>query len=100
MTMLSRQDWHPADIIAAVKKRKTSLAALSRANGLCSSTLANALNRPWPKGEQIIAQAIGVSAAQIWPSRYFDEQGQYQDRSQLIRVRRRGPTKRRTTQGT
>lgn len=34
------------------------------------TTLTNALARPWPKGERIIAQAIGVSPAEIWPSRY------------------------------
>ncbi|MCO9809335.1 helix-turn-helix domain-containing protein, partial [Salmonella enterica subsp. enterica serovar Mbandaka] len=39
------QDWHPADIIAALKKRGTSLSALSRQAGLASSTLANALIR-------------------------------------------------------
>lgn len=27
---MTQQDWHPADIIAALKKRGTSLAALSR----------------------------------------------------------------------
>ncbi|WP_233968933.1 helix-turn-helix domain-containing protein [Pectobacterium polaris] len=52
-----RMDWHPADIIAALRKRKTTLAAVSREAGLSSSTLANALNRPWP-------------------NRYFDSQGQ------------------------
>ncbi|MEA6564026.1 cell morphology transcriptional regulator XreR2, partial [Salmonella enterica subsp. enterica serovar Muenster] len=35
-------DWHPADIIAALKKRGTSLAAVSRNAGLASSTLTNA----------------------------------------------------------
>lgn len=44
-------DWHPADIIAGLRKKRTSLAALSRQSGLSSSTLANALSRPWPKGE-------------------------------------------------
>ncbi len=48
-------DWHPADIVAALRKKGTSLAALSRASGLGSSTLANALTRPWPKGEYLIA---------------------------------------------
>jgi lambda repressor-like predicted transcriptional regulator len=50
-------DWHPADIIAGLRKKGTSLAAESRRNGLSSSTLANALTRPWPKGELIIARA-------------------------------------------
>ena len=69
-------DWHPADIIAALHKRNTTLAALSRASGLSSSTLANALVRPWPKGELIIAELLGISACEIWLSRYFDSQGQ------------------------
>ena len=63
-------DWHRADIIAALKKKGTSVSALSRENGLASSTLGNALRFPWPKVEQIIAGAIGVDASEIWPSRY------------------------------
>ena len=43
-------DWHPADIIAALRKQGTTLAAVSRKARLSSSTLANALSRPWPKG--------------------------------------------------
>ncbi len=39
-------DWHPADIVAGLRKRGTSLAAESRRHGLSSSTLANALTRP------------------------------------------------------
>lgn len=66
------EDWHSADIIAALHKRGTSLAALSREAGLSSSTLANALSRPWPKGEWLIADAINVHPAVIWPSRYYE----------------------------
>ncbi|WP_312119204.1 helix-turn-helix domain-containing protein [Pantoea vagans] len=66
------EDWHPADIIAALHKRGMTLAALSRAAGLSSSTLANALTRPWPKGECLIADAIQVHPSEIWPSRYYD----------------------------
>lgn len=68
------EDWHPADIIAALRRRGTTLAALSRQAGLSSSTLANALSRPWPKGEWLIADAIDVHPAEIWPSRYYDPQ--------------------------
>lgn len=67
---MTQQDWHPADIIAALKKRGTSLAAVSRNAGLASSTLTNALNRHWPKGERLIAEALGVAPEKIWPSRY------------------------------
>jgi len=73
-TFLPFQDWHTADIIAALHKKGTSLAAESRAAGLSSSTLANALTRPWAKGELLISKAIGVPAEIIWPSRYFDAQ--------------------------
>lgn len=81
-----KTDWHPADIIAELRKRRTSLAAVSRAAGLSSSTLANTLSRPWPKGEWLIADAIGVHPAEIWPSRYYDPQTDKMiDRKQLIR---------------
>ncbi|EAA5369860.1 helix-turn-helix domain-containing protein [Salmonella enterica] len=68
---MMQPDWHPADIIAGLKKRGTSLAAISRRSGLASSTLANALNRRWPKGERLIADALGVAPEKIWPSRYL-----------------------------
>ncbi|WP_165470706.1 helix-turn-helix domain-containing protein, partial [Klebsiella pneumoniae] len=55
---MMRQDWHSADIIAALKKRGMSLAAVSRHAGLASSTLANALTRHCPKGERLIAEAL------------------------------------------
>lgn len=70
-----KSDWHPADIIAGLRKQRTTLAALSRSYGLSSSTLANALTRPWPKGEMIIADALGKPANEIWPSRYFAADG-------------------------
>lgn len=51
--IMMQPDWHSADIIAALKKRGTSLSAVSRNSGLASSTLANALTRRWPKGEYV-----------------------------------------------
>ena len=67
---MMQSDWHPADIIAGLKKRGTSLSALSRQAGLASSTLANTLTRRWPKGERLIAEALEVAPEKIWPSRY------------------------------
>lgn len=69
----SFDDWHTADIIAALKKRGLTLSGLSRQSGLSSSTLSNALARPWTKGEMIIARAIGVKPEEIWPSRYINK---------------------------
>jgi len=83
--MTKRQDMHSADIIAAIKKRKTSLAALSREVGLSSGTLANALKKPWPKGEFIIAAALDMHPSEIWPSRYYDQRGYLLPRENLIR---------------
>ena len=67
---MMQPDWHPADIIAGLRKKGTSLAEVSRRAGLASSTLANALIRHWPKGERLIAEALGIAPEQIWPSRY------------------------------
>ena len=35
-----------------------------------SPALANTLTRRWPKGERLIAEALGIAPEQIWPSRY------------------------------
>lgn len=70
------QDWHSADIIAALKKRGLTLSGLSRQSGLSSSTLSNTLVRPWTKGEMIIAQAIDLTPEEIWPSRYINKNTQ------------------------
>ncbi|WP_416260765.1 helix-turn-helix domain-containing protein [Gibbsiella quercinecans] len=74
------QDWHPADIIAGLRKKGTTLAAVSREAGLASSTLANTLTRHWPKGERLIAEALHKRPEEIWPSRYNSGQHQqYRD---------------------
>jgi Ner family transcriptional regulator len=65
------EDWHRADIIAALKKAGWSLRRLATYHGYASpTTLGHALSRPWPKGERIVAEAIGADPADIWPSRY------------------------------
>lgn len=64
------EDWHQADIIAELKKKGTSMSALSEAKGYSRHTLRNAIHRPYPKAERIIAEAIGVTPEDIWPSRY------------------------------
>jgi Ner family transcriptional regulator len=64
------QDWHAEDIKAAVRKRGITLSQLSRDAGLKPDTLRNVFRYHWPKGELIVAAAIGVEPATIWPSRY------------------------------
>ncbi|KIX29362.1 Nlp family transcriptional regulator [Mannheimia haemolytica] len=65
------EDWHRADIIAALHKAGWSLRQLSLQHGYSqASTLKNALDRPWLKSERIIAEAIGVPAEEIWAARF------------------------------
>ncbi len=65
-----KQDWHAADIVAAVRKTGNSLQRLSRENHLADSTLGQALYRPYPKCEAIIASYLNTTPQVIWPSRY------------------------------
>lgn len=67
----SQKDWHSADVVCALRKAGWSLARLSAHHGYASrSTLVHALHRKWPKGERLIADALGVTPQSIWPSRY------------------------------
>jgi Ner family transcriptional regulator len=69
----SLEDWHRADIVCALHKAGWSLRRLSTHHGYADpGTLTNALNGSWPKGERIIAAAIGVPAREIWPSRFAE----------------------------
>ena len=64
------QDWHRADIVAAFRKRNTTLAHYSRNQGYTSTWLAQATGRPYPRAERVIAEFLGVTPQTIWPSRY------------------------------
>ena len=68
--MTKSQDWHPEDIKAAIRKRGITTSQLSRSNGLAESTLRNVFRHHWPKGEKIIAEFLGLTPRDIWPSRY------------------------------
>jgi len=68
--MTNKQDWHSADIVAALRKTGVSVRALSIANGYQPNTLKAALKKAYPNGERIIADALGRHPMEIWPSRY------------------------------
>lgn len=68
----AQQDWHVADIKAALEKAGWTLRRLSVRHGLAPTSLREALRRTWPNGERIIASAIGVAPETIWPSRYTE----------------------------
>jgi len=69
----SHSDWHPADIVAALRKAGWSLRRLSLHYELNPGTLKRALSDPYPNGERLIALAIGIKPEEIWPSRYDSE---------------------------
>ncbi|EEJ8284718.1 DNA-binding protein [Salmonella enterica] len=67
---VTRKDWHPGQIVGEVRAQGLSLRKLSRRAGLAQDTLKNALYRHCPRYERIIADAIGKTPEEIWPSRY------------------------------
>lgn len=70
----STQDWHKADIVAAVHKAGWTLKGLSLHHGYSNkNSLSCALQRKWPKAERLIAECIGIEPQTIWPSRYQEK---------------------------
>lgn len=70
----SREDWHPADIVAALHKRGLTLRDIARQHGLKdSSTLSKAMIQSYPAGERRLAEAAGVSVQEMFPSRYYSD---------------------------
>jgi Ner family transcriptional regulator len=62
-------DMHPADIVAALRKRGWPLRKLSLYNGMHPKPLGAALHRSYPNVESLIALAIGVRPEKISPAR-------------------------------
>ena len=69
-----REPWHPQDIIAAVRKRGSSLQRLGRERGFGLGVLNRATTKRFPRAHQIIAEFIGVPRQEIWPQ-FYDETG-------------------------
>lgn len=63
-------DWHPADVVAALRKRGTSLRKVAHANGY--THIQAVLTRPWWMVEQLVAKTLAMRPEQIWPSRYAE----------------------------
>ncbi len=77
-----RSDWHPADVLAALKKRGHSLAGLSVSNGYHPTAAGKALKQAWPAMERLLAEALGLTPQEIWPSRY-DADGRPRPRTKM-----------------
>lgn len=75
------EDWHPADVVAALHKRRVSLRALVTGHGYHESAGGKALRRSWPAVERIIAAELGRQPAELWPSRYYADGTAKRERS-------------------
>lgn len=69
-----RKNWHRIDIVAALHKAGLTMRELSVQAGLKPDSLKNALARPYPRGERIIASALSLKPEDIWPERYSNQQ--------------------------
>ncbi len=63
------EDWHRADILAELRKKGWSLRSLAAEGGVSYNTLKTVLDKPYPKMERLIANAIGVAPEIIWAGR-------------------------------
>jgi Ner family transcriptional regulator len=63
-------DWHPADVLAALKKRGKTLSGVSRGHGYHATAAGKALKKHWPALEALIAAELSMTPEDIWPSRY------------------------------
>lgn len=62
--------WHRQDVVAAVKKRGSNMAALAVAHGYHRGTLLRSTYRRYPRAHALIAEFLGVSRHTIWPQFY------------------------------
>lgn len=65
-----QQDWHPADVVAEVRKAGWSLQQLAIHHGYARQAFSKALHGPYPRVERLIAEALRLSPQDIWPTRY------------------------------
>lgn len=70
-------DWHPADIMAALRKcrknngRGWTFRSLSLAHGYSENAVGFTVrDHPWPAIEAIVAAQLNLHPKEIWPSRY------------------------------
>ncbi|MGA3799145.1 helix-turn-helix domain-containing protein [Pseudomonas fluorescens] len=62
----SRWEW----IKFQLRLRGTNLAELARSHDLNERAIRNAKQRPYPRVERAIAEALGLKPAQLWPERW------------------------------
>lgn len=72
--MASPEGWHPADIIAAVRKSGSTMMEVAIAAGFHPSALSHCLRFPVPDANKAIAAHLDKHVHELWPQ-WFDENG-------------------------
>ncbi len=90
-----QEDMHPADVVAALHKRGTSLRKIARENGY--SHIQRVLTSPWLAAEQLVARALDKKPEDLWPSRYLNPSDRALAFRQTRKIAVTMPCKRRQT---
>lgn len=88
-----QREWHPQDIMAAVRKKGSNLQRLAREHGFAKTSFNRALTSRFPNAHAIIAAYLGVSRGELWPQWYApDGSPRFQGRADLQRRGQLRPT--------
>lgn len=88
MAILPKNNWHRADVVAAIHKLDQSLTELALSNKRSESALRVALTHPRTPSNKIIADFLGKELHEIWPA-WFDNKGRLISRKPNSGRRRR-----------
>lgn len=67
-------NWTKQAIIFALREKGVTAAELARQNNLSRFTIYSGMERPAPKVQSLISEALGVPRQAIWPQ-FYDQQG-------------------------
>lgn len=67
--------WHREDIKAAIRKKGSTLRAISLDAGLCRDAATVALKKPFPSAQRAVSDFLGVPLNTLWPQ-WYDIEGQ------------------------
>ncbi len=70
MTLNTRTDMKPWQIISRLRELRTSYAEIDRKYGLPNGTAKNAARKPHILGERALSETLGLPPHEIWPSRH------------------------------
>ena len=84
--MVSQTNWHPADVIAAVRKSGSTMQAIALAAGFHRTAASHCLSWPVPHANKAIADHLGKSVSDLWPQ-WFDEDGEVRADWKKITIR-------------